>query len=49
MPNKVTADWFATLNSMRSLWVSGMTTEIETTFVEQLQKPSLPRGDLLEK
>jgi len=40
MPNKVPHNWQAILNSMRSLWKSGVDTELETGFYEQSKKPA---------
>ena len=46
MPNKTPKNWEAILNSMRSLWESGVVTELETAFVEQIRKPTFPYGKL---
>jgi hypothetical protein len=42
MPNRVPANWRAILNSMRSLWKSGVDTSLETVFYERLGKPENP-------
>jgi hypothetical protein len=46
MPNITPKNWEAILNSMRSLWESGVDTELETAFVEQIRKPTFPCGKL---
>ena len=46
LPNKVPADWLATLNSMRSLWISGVEISLETVFYEpfeNIRRSSLPK------
>jgi hypothetical protein len=35
MPNKRPANWDAILNSMRSLWIGGTETSLETAFFER--------------
>jgi hypothetical protein len=38
MPNKIPYNWQAILNSMRSLWKSGVSTSLETAFYEPFKK-----------
>lgn len=39
LPNKIPKNWTAIKNSLRSLWISGAETSLETAFVCRLDLP----------